>query len=119
MVQTHKARHADEADTAMVGPMVLLARIVYFIFGVIIALIAVRFVLLLLAANRDNAFVDFIYTSSNMFVAPFHGIFNYTPSYGAAVFEISSVVAMLIYALISWGVVYLLTMGIRNRDGDI
>ena len=93
----------------------LAARIIYFIFGVVIAFIALRFVLLLLGANQGSAFVDFVYGVSGLFVAPFYGIFNNTPTFGASVLDVSSIVAILIYALISWALVALVTLGTRNR----
>jgi len=104
----------DDAHPAL-STTVFLARIIYYIFGVIIAFIAVRMVLLLLGANQGNAFVDFVYGVSAVFVAPFYGIFGYTPAIGTAVFDVSSLVAIIIYALISWGLVSLVTLGSRSR----
>lgn len=99
----------------VVGPGVVLARIIYFVFGVIIAFIVLRFVFLLLGANQANEFVNFIYTVSGAFVAPFYGIFNITPRFGVSVFDISSIVAIIVYALIAWALASLVTLGTRNR----
>ena len=101
--------------TAPVGPGVVLARIIYFVFGVIIAFIVLRFIFLLLGANADNTFVSFIYSVSGAFVAPFYGIFNITPKMGASVFDISSIVAIVVYALIAWALVSLVTLGTHSR----
>lgn len=97
------------------GP-VIAQRVVYYIFGLIEAIILLRFILLLLAANRGNAFVDFIYDLSNIFVAPFYGIFNYTPVYGQSVFDVSSLVAIVVYGLIAWALASLFTLGSRRRE---
>lgn len=97
--------------TTGVGPAVFTARAIYFVFGIIIGFIAIRMALLLLAANPANGFVDFIYSVSALFAAPFFGMFSYTPAYGASVFEVSSVVAILVYILICWGLVTLVTLG--------
>lgn len=94
---------------------VLAKRIIYYIVGIIVALLLLRIILLLLAANQGNAFVDFIYALSGFFAAPFFGIFSYTPTYGSSVFEISSVVAILIYLLVGWGIAKLLTLGSNSR----
>ena len=99
--------------------VVFLARLVYFIFGVIVAFIVLRMVLLLLAANHGNAFVDFVYGISGIFVAPFYGVFGYTPTFGASIFDISSLVAIVVYALISWGLVTLITLGTRHPEEAI
>ncbi|HET9098393.1 MAG TPA: hypothetical protein VFN51_02135 [Candidatus Saccharimonadales bacterium] len=90
----------------------VLARIIWFIAGVIIALLAFRFVFVLLGANSGNGFVDFIYNVSHPFAAPFFGIFSYNVRYGVSRFEFSSLVAMAVYALIAYGLARLVT--IRN-----
>ena len=41
-----------------------------------------------------------------MFVVPFYGIFN-DPTFGNSVLEITTLIAMLIYALLAWGIVSL------------
>jgi hypothetical protein len=66
-------------------------------------LIAIRFVLSLLGANPDNMFADLIYSLSYPLVAPFFGLFGYTLQYGVARFEFESLVAMLVYGLVGYG----------------
>lgn len=87
-----------------------LARVIWFIAGVFIVLLALRFAFALLGANRDNGFVDLIYTLSYPFAAPFFGIFSYDVEYGVSRFELSTLVAMGIYALIAWGLARLVTI---------
>src|SRR5687768_7046557 len=60
------------------GPsgLAVVRRIVGLIFGILIGLILLRFVLLLLGANADNGIVDAIYGLSEPLVAPFRGIFS-------------------------------------------
>lgn len=89
--------------------VVVAQRIIWFFVGVITALLALRFILLLLAANRDAGFVDFVYTVSGLFVAPFIGIFG-EPTYGQSVLEVSSLLAIVVYALIGWGLAKLVTL---------
>ncbi|RYX78662.1 YggT family protein [bacterium] len=107
-------RQTVASETAVPG-QVIVGRIIYYIVGFITILLLLRIVLLLLAANQGNGFVDFIYAVSGLFAMPFYGIFNYTPAYGSSVLELSSIVAILIYALIGWGLVKLLTIGSRSR----
>ena len=113
MAHVHEVR---EPVAVSVGPAVFAARLIHFIFGFIIASLLIRMVLLLLGANQGNAFVDFIYSISGVFAAPFYGIFAYTPSYGASVLEVSSIVAVIVYALVSWGLVSLVTLGTHPRS---
>lgn len=86
------------------------ARIVWLIAGIIIALLAIRFVFILFGANQGNGFVDFIYNVSHPFAAPFFGIFGYSVRYGISRFEVASLVAIVIYGLIAWGLARLLTI---------
>lgn len=92
------------------------ARIVWLIFGAIIALLALRLILLMLAANEGAAFVDGVYALSSIFAAPFFGIFSYQPVYGEATIEISTVVAILVYALVGWGIARVLTVARPRRE---
>ena len=77
-------------------------------------LIAIRFVLKLLGAN-PAPFVRFMYDLTWPLVAPFHGIFN-TDQVGRSVFEPESIVAIIIYLLIGWGVVSLIRILSRPRS---
>lgn len=118
MATSHVQRvhEVTEREEPVVGPSVFVARLIYFIFGVIIAFIALRFILLLLGANEGNAFVDLVYGISGVFVAPFYGIFGNTPQFGASIIDISSIVAIVVYALIAWAISSLATIGSRNRS---
>lgn len=97
-----------------ISPIVIAQRVVWFIIGLICIIIALRFTFLLLGANRGADLTGFIYSFSDPFVAPFVGIFG-EPVYGKSVFEISSVLAIVIYLLIGWGIVKLLTIA-RPHD---
>lgn len=112
----HRVQEVREREEPVVGPSVFAARLVFFIFGVIIAFIVLRFILLLLGANEGNAFVDLVYGISGVFVAPFYGIFGNTPQFGASVIDVSSIVAIIVYTLIAWAITSLVTIGSRNRD---
>ena len=86
------------------------ARIIWFIAGVILVLLAFRFLLSLLGANESNAFADFIYTASRPFVEPFFGLFNYDFEAGKSSFEVSTLVAMAVYAVVAMGLARLVTI---------
>ena len=94
---------------------VIFQRVIWYLAGVIIALLVLRLILLMLGANDNTGFVSFIYTVSGLFAAPFYGIFNYQPSYGHFTFEISTVVAIIVYALVGWGIAKLATLS-RPQD---
>lgn len=84
-----------------------ITRVVYFLLGVLEVILALRFLFRLLGANQFNGFVMFLYGLSHVFVAPFNGIFNDQALGTGSVFEISTLIAMLLYALIAWGLVSL------------
>lgn len=111
----HQSPVITETESPMVGAPIILARLINIVFGIIIAFIVMRMLLLLLGANQGNAFVDAVYGISSIFVAPFYGIFGNTPTYGASVFDISSLVAVVVYALIDWALVALVTIGNRRE----
>lgn len=77
------------------------AQVVYYIAGVIEAVLLFRFAFKLFAANSANAFVSFVYDLTAPLVAPFQGIFA-TPSEGVAVFETATILAMIVYAVIAY-----------------
>lgn len=95
---------------------VIAKRIVYYLAGIIIALLAFRIVLLLMAANKGTGFVDFIYALSGFFATPFYGIFNYQPTYGQSVFEVSSLVGIAVYGLVAVGLAKLFTLTKKDED---
>ena len=108
-------RRQTVESTKKVSGRVVLQRIIYYVAGIVVVLLAFRIALLLLAANQGSPFVDFIYAVSGFFAGPFYGIFSYQPTYGQSTFEISSVVAILVYALIALGVAKL-TMLTSSRE---
>ncbi len=83
-----------------------IARVVYFVLGVVEVILLLRLIFRLLGANESSDFVMFLYNLSHIFVGPFNGIFN-DQALGRSVFEISTLVAMIVYALIAWGIVSL------------
>ena len=111
---TNVQRETVSRQTATPGT-VIFQRVVWYITGIIIALLVLRLILLMLAANDNTAFVSFIYTLSGLFAAPFFGIFNYQPTYGQFTFEVSTLVAIVVYALVGWGIAKLATLS-RPQD---
>lgn len=98
------------ATTDKAGTTDTAARIVWFIAGVLLILLAFRFVFIMLGANQGNGFVDFIYSVSHPFAAPFFGILGYEQTLGDARVEISTLIAMVVYSVVAYGIVKLLTI---------
>jgi hypothetical protein len=92
--------------------------LIYFFVGLIEVLLAFRFVLRLLGANPVSGFVNLIYSITQILVLPFVGIFRRAVAQGAettAVLEPETIVAMIVYGLIGWGIVYLATILSRKQ----
>lgn len=106
-------RRRTVATKTSAPPSVVLQRVVYYIGGVIVALIALRFLFQLLGAAEGNPFVDFIYGLSAMFVWPFDGIFG-EPTYGFSHFDSAALVAVVVYGLVTVGVAKLFALGGRE-----
>ena len=70
-------------------------------------LLLLRFFFRLLGANQDNGFIMFLYNLSHVFVVAFNGIFNDQTLGRNGIFEVSTLIAMIIYALLAWGIVSL------------
>jgi uncharacterized protein YggT (Ycf19 family) len=79
----------------------MISRVVYWIFGLIETLLALRIVLSLLGANKANMFAQFIYNVSEPLARPFFSLFGYEPSYGAMHLEVGTVVALIVYAIVA------------------
>lgn len=90
---------------------------IYFLLGVIEVLLVFRFLLKLLGANPASGFVNFVYDISGIFVAPFKAIFSTTTTEGdvtKGVFEPATLVAMVVYGIVAWGIVKLVHLNTRN-----
>jgi hypothetical protein len=83
------------------------AAVVGFIVGAVDIFIAARFLGKLLGASSASQFVHFIYQVSSVFVAPFTGIFGDTGT-KTNTFETASLVAIVVYAVVGWGIVVLI-----------
>ena len=83
------------------------AAVVWFVVGVVEIFIAARFLGKLFGASAQSAFVNFIYQVSGPMVAPFTGIFGDTGT-RTNTFETASLVALVVYAVIGWGLVVLI-----------
>jgi hypothetical protein len=87
----------------------MLRRLVVLIFGIIQVFIVLRIVLLLLDAREGNDLVSFILNTSQLFVAPFIGIFNSDAlKSGGSVLDVAAIAALvgwsILEAIVLWAV---------------
>lgn len=91
-----------------------LARLVYLVAGIIEALILIRIILKLLAANPSAGFTAFIYGITDPLVAFFRGVFP-APAAQGSVLELSAILAIVVYALLAWAIVRVIDITARRR----
>ena len=77
------------------------SQIIWLLLGLLEAAFALRFMLKLLGANPANPFATLLYNSTGVFLVPFVGL-TATPAVSGMVLEISTVIAMVVYALLGW-----------------
>jgi hypothetical protein len=93
-------------------------QLIWLLFGALEALIALRIGLKLIGANPDSPVVTLIYGFTNLFLFPFTGLIG-SPASGNMLFEMSSLFAMLIYALIAWGMVKMVLLVFYRPRGPL
>jgi len=97
-------------------------KVIYYILGVLEILFAFRFVFKILGANTESAFVSFIYSSSNLLLAPFTGIFRMAVTEGIetkSFLEPTLIIGMIVYALLAWGIVKLIQISSQKGSENI
>ncbi|MDQ7093289.1 YggT family protein [Desulfosporosinus sp. PR] len=112
----------DEITAKKPGSEHLKAKqIVYYVLGVIEVLFAFRLVFKLLGANPQSPFVSLIYSITQVFLAPFSGIFPSAVTKGLetqSVLEPSTIIAMIVYAILAWGVIKLIEINRTPRHTE-
>lgn len=89
--------------------------------GLLEAVLGLRFMLKLIAANPNAPFARLVYSFTDLFLWPFH---NLTPAPAAQgmVLETSTLIAMIVYAIIAWSVVkilYLIFLPSKTRTVSV
>jgi uncharacterized membrane protein len=93
-------------------------QLIWLLFGILIAVIALRIGLMLIGANPASPIVALIYGFTGLFLFPFTGLIN-SPTSGNMVLELSSVFAMLIYGLIAWAIVKIVWLIFYRPRGPV
>jgi YggT family protein len=79
-------------------------QIVWTILSILEILLGLRFVLKLIAANAASGFAAFMYGITKPLIAPFVGLVS-TPKSGGTILEVTTLIAMAVYALLFWIIV--------------
>jgi len=91
--------------------------LIYYVLGALEILLTFRLIFKLTGASLASGFVRTIYALTSIFVYPFEGIFRHGFAPGLemnAVFEPATIVAIIVYAILAWGIVKL----VRITSGE-
>jgi YggT family protein len=94
--------HAERRVSRGASPLATWVNVIYLVLAIIDGLIAIRFVLKLLAANPQAGFARLIDGGTAPLVAPFVGLLGNPASSAGNQFEVTSLAAMAVYALAAW-----------------
>lgn len=88
-------------------------RIMFTILVFLEILLSFRFVLRLIAANPESGFAVLVYGFTGLFTAPFNGLIALPTIHGSLV-EVTTLIAMVVYALIFWGILYVVRLIVES-----
>lgn len=77
------------------------SQFIWLLFGGLEGLLGVRVILRAIGANPGNVFTAFVYQLSDLFLWPFRSIVA-DPSFQNLTLEVTTIIAMLVYALLGW-----------------
>jgi len=100
----------DSFNSPSTKPLYRGTQIVWYVLGLVEALLAFRFVLKLLGANPDAGFTHTIYGITYAFATPFLNVFGVTQVAGN-IFEWTTLLAMFVYWALAIGIINLFLMG--------
>lgn len=101
-------QHEKGSEARVTGFRV--TQIIWLLLGLLEGLLGLRFIFKLIGVNPANTFAAFLYKITEFFVAPFANLIG-APAANGMVFEVSTLLAMIIYLLVGWAlarIVYVL-----------
>ena len=95
-----------------------LGQFVWLIGGLLEAMLGLRFLLKLMAANPDSPFAEFVYSLTDLFLWPFQALIASPSTSQGMVLEISTLFAMLVYGLATWAAVKLIYLALVPSSSE-
>lgn len=78
-----------------------------YIFALVEAVLGLRFILKLFAANPATPFVDWVYDTTAPLLEPFENIFSAPVLESGVILEFTTLFALIIYAIVAYLLIYL------------
>ena len=113
----HEEHYVEDATQINRENVFKSTQFIWLMFGILEALIGFRIFLKLIAANPANWFASLVYGLTEPFLFPFQGI-TMDPSFQGLVLELSSIIALLVYALVAWAIVRLVWLVFYRRTAS-
>ena len=110
----HEKRVVEDVNLENRQMVAKTVQLVWLGFGILEALIGIRIMLKLIAANPNSWFASFVYQLTDIFLWPFQSIVT-NPSFQNSVIELTSLIAILVYALIGWAIARLIWLLFYRR----
>lgn len=111
-------RVIEKKGTLRVEVVTRLAQLIWLMTGIIVVSIGIRVVLKLLAANPENDFASIIYGFTDTLLTPFAGLINNPATDGGMIFEISSIIAIIVFLILGFFAAELLQILFGASDGS-
>ena len=99
----------DSYNSPTTKPLFRGTQIVWYVLALLETLLAFRFVLKMTGANSASGFASFIYSVTDSLTQPFATVFHVSYVDGS-VFEWTTLLGMVVYFLVAWGIIQFLTM---------
>lgn len=94
-------------------------QIIWYILGVLEAFLFFRLFLKLIGANSGSPFTVFIYNTSFPLVSPFFAVKASLVAPQGSVFEWGTILAMIVYAVVAYGIIYLIQLIKPADPGEV
>jgi uncharacterized protein YggT (Ycf19 family) len=108
VVEEAPESHSHTSVTHRRSGLGMVERAIVYLFGLIQLVLVLRIVLLLVAAREGNALVGFVYSVSEIFVAPFRGVLGINEvAAGQSALDVAAIVA-----LVGWTIIELIIIGL-------
>jgi hypothetical protein len=86
-------------------------QVIWYLLGVLEVLLGFRIALKAIGADPTSGFASLVYALSNPFAVPFMGVIKPSVNFqNGTIIEWSTILAMLVYFLIAWGIMSLIHM---------
>ncbi|MBA2502772.1 MAG: YggT family protein [Pyrinomonadaceae bacterium] len=108
----------SEREVERSRTMARVSQVVDYMFYVLYSLLVLRLILALLRANPRSGFVEFIYSVTNPFFAPFRGIISNRGTDEVIAQAVPIIIALIVYALLHAGINGLLRL-LAHRKTEI